>query len=166
MNKTYITTAIPYVNGAPHIGHAMDYCLADVYARYRRLCGDEVKFQAGVDEHGNKIYQKALDLGVPVEEYVAENAKKFRDFIEKLGVSYTDFIRTTDLEHEKRCQEIWQRLSGHIYKAQYEGWYCSGCERFITQKEYDENNVVCPDHQKPYEKLVEENYYLRIADFK
>lgn len=166
MNKTYITTAIPYVNGVPHIGHAMDYCLADVYARYRRLLGDEVRFQAGVDEHGNKIFQKAQDLGVPVEEYVAENTKKFREFIEKLDASYTDFIRTTDLEHEKRCQEIWRRLSDHIYKAKYEGWYCSGCERFITQKEYDENNGVCPDHQKPYEKLAEENYYLRIADFK
>lgn len=166
MSKTYITTAIPYVNGAPHIGHAMDYCLADVYARHRRLLGDEVRLQAGVDEHGNKIFQKAQDLGMPVEEYVAKNARKFRDFIEKLGVSYTDFIRTTDLEHEKRCQEIWRRLSDHIYKAKYEGWYCSGCERFITQKEYDENSGICPDHQKPYEKLVEENYYLRIADFK
>ena len=166
MNKTYITTAIPYVNGAPHIGHAMDYCLADVYARYRRLCGDEVKFQVGVDEHGNKIFQKATDLGVPVEEYVTENAKKFREFIEKLGTSYTDFIRTTDTEHERRCQEIWRRLSDHIYKAKYEGWYCAGCERFITQKEYDENGGVCPDHQKPYEKLAEENYYFKISDFK
>lgn len=166
MNRTYITTAIPYVNGMPHVGHAMDYCLADVFARYRRLCGDEVKFQAGVDEHGNKIFQKANDLNIPVEEYVAENAKKFREFIEKLGASYTDFIRTTDVEHEKRCQEIWRKLSDHIYKAKYEGWYCSGCERFVTQKEYDENDGVCPDHQKPYEKLVEENYYLRISDFK
>lgn len=166
MNKVYVTTAIPYVNGAPHIGHAMDYCLADVYARYRRLCGDEVKFQAGVDEHGNKIFQKSKELGLPVADYVKENAEKFRDFVEKLGVSYTDFIRTTDVDHERRCQEIWRRLSDHIYKAKYEGWYCSGCERFITQKEYDENNGVCPDHQKPYEKLVEENYYLRIADFK
>lgn len=166
MNKVYVTTAIPYVNGAPHIGHAMDYCLADVYARYRRLRGDEVRLQAGVDEHGNKIFQKAQDLGVPVEEYVAENAKKFREFVEKLGVSYTDFIRTTDREHEKRCQEIWRRLSDYIYKAKYEGWYCAGCERFVTQKEYDENNGICPDHQKPYEKLAEENYYLRISDFK
>ena len=166
MKKTYITTAIPYVNGVPHIGHVMDYCLADVYARYCRICGEEVRFQAGVDEHGSKIFQKANELGVPVGEYVAENAKKFRDFIEKLGASYTDFIRTTDTEHERRCQEIWRRLSGHIYKAQYEGWYCSGCERFITQKEYDENGGVCPDHQKPYEKIVEENYYFRISDFK
>lgn len=166
MNKTYITTAIPYMNGAPHIGHAMDYCLADVYARYKRLCGDEVRLQAGVDEHGNKIYQKSQDLGMTVKEYVDLNTEKFKDFISELDISYTDFIRTTDKEHEKRCQEIWQRLSDHIYKSKYEGWYCSGCERFITQKEYDENNGVCPDHQKSYEKLEEENYYLRISDFK
>ena len=81
MNKIYITTAIPYVNGAPHVGHALDYCLADTYARYRRLNGDEARLQAGVDEHGNKIYQKAVGLGLPVEQYVGENAKKFRDFV-------------------------------------------------------------------------------------
>lgn len=166
MNKVYITTAIPYVNGDPHIGHAMDYCLADVYARYRRLQGDEVKFQAGVDEHGNKIYQKATELKIPVNEYVALNANKFKDFIARLNVSYTDFIRTTEESHEKRCQEIWRRLENHIYKARYEGWYCSGCERFVTSKEYEENDGVCPDHKKAYEKLAEDNYYLRIADFK
>ena len=166
MNKTYVTTAIPYVNGTPHIGHAIDYCLADVYARYRKLCGDEVRFQTGVDEHGSKIYQKAEELGVPVEAYVSENAEKFKEFIAKLDVVYTDFIRTTDQSHEKRCQEIWRRISDHLYKAKYEGWYCSGCERFVTQKEYDENGGVCPDHQKSYEKLEEENYYLRISDFR
>ena len=165
-NKAYITTAIPYVNGAPHVGHALDYCLADVYARYLRLQGREVRLQAGVDEHGNKIYQKALDIGMPVNEYVDNNAKKFRDFIEKLDVSYTDFIRTTDEKHMRMCQEIWRRLVPHIYKAEYEGWYCDGCERFITQKEYDDNSGVCPDHQKEYKKISEENYYLRISDFK
>ena len=166
MAKTYITTAIPYVNGAPHVGHAVDYCLADTFARYRRLLGDEVRFQTGVDEHGNKIFQKASDLKIPVEKYVEDNANKFRDFIKKLNVSSTDFIRTTDSDHERRCQEIWLKLKDHIYKAKYEGWYCEGCERFVTEKEYDENHGICPDHQKPYEKLSEENYYLRIADFK
>ncbi len=166
MNKTYITTAIPYVNGSPHVGHAMDYCLADVCARYHRLVGDEVKFQVGTDEHGGKIFKKAEELGVNVEEYVAENAEKFRKFIERLNVSYTDFIRTTDSDHIRRCQGIWKNLENHIYKAKYEGWYCTGCERFITDKEYEENNGVCPDHQKPYEKLEEENYYFRISDFK
>ena len=166
MAKKYITTAIPYVNGVPHIGHAVDYCLADTYARYLRLVGDDVKFQAGTDEHGNKIFQKANELGVLVEEYVDANSKKFKDFIAKLNVSYTDFIRTTDASHEELCQKIWQKLLGHIYSAKYEGWYCTGCERFVTDKEYEENHGTCPDHQKPYEKLEEENYYLRISDFK
>ncbi len=166
MKNTYITTAIPYVNGVPHIGHAMDYCLADTAARYFKLIGQNVRFQAGTDEHGNKIFLKAKELGIPVEKYVDINAKKFQDFIHLLGVSYTDFIRTTDQSHEKLCGLIWTKLKDHIYSSKYEGWYCTGCERFITQKEYDENNGVCSDHQKPYEKLEEENYYFKISDFK
>ena len=166
MSKVYITTAIPYVNGAPHIGHAMDYLLSDTYSRYRKAMGDEIRFQAGTDEHGNKVYSKALASGLGVQEYVDQNAQKFKDFIKKLGVEYTDFIRTTDKDHERRCQEIWKKLSPHIYSASYEGWYCEGCEGFVTQKEYDETNGVCPDHQKPYQKLSETNYYLRISDFK
>lgn len=166
MEKIYITTAIPYMNAAPHVGHAMDYCLADVCARYQKMLGNEVRFQAGTDEHGNKIFQKAKELNIPVEEYVDRNAAKFQDFIKRLGVEYTDFIRTTDLEHEKRAQEIWEKIKEHIYLAKYKGWYCTGCERYITDKEYTENGGICPDHQKPYEKLEEENYYLRISDFK
>ena len=166
MNKRYITTAIPYVNGNPHIGHAMDYCLADVAARYYRLIGDDVRFQVGTDEHGNKIAQKASELGIPVQEYVDNNSAHFREFIKRLNISYTDFIRTTDESHMHLCQEIWQKLANHIYLAKYEGWYCTGCERYITDKEYEENHGVCPDHQKPYERLEEENYYLRISDFK
>ena len=122
MTKRYFTTAIPYVNGNPHIGHAMDYCLADVAARYYRLLGDEVRFQAGTDEHGNKIFQKAKELNIPIQEYVDKNAQKFKDFIAKLDVSYTDFIRTTDESHLKRCQGIWKKLEKHIYTAKYEGW--------------------------------------------
>jgi len=166
MENIYITTAIPYVNGVPHVGHALDYLLADVCARYYRLGGNTVRFQAGTDEHGNKIWQKAHELNVPVQEYVDENAKKFQDFIAKLGVEYTDFVRTTDETHEKRVQEIWKKMSEHIYLAKYEGWYCTGCERYITDKEYEENGGICPDHQKPYEKLAEENYYFRLSDFK
>ncbi|MBQ3436879.1 methionine--tRNA ligase [Candidatus Saccharibacteria bacterium] len=166
MAKRYITTAIPYVNGSPHIGHAVDYCLADVCSRYYRMLDDEVRFQAGTDEHGNKIYLKAMENNKSTQQYVDENSEKFREFIKKLGVSYTDFVRTTDAFHIKRCQEIWKKLEGHIYSAKYDGWYCTGCERYVTAKEYEENNGICPDHQKPYEKLEEENYYLRIADFK
>ncbi len=166
MSKVYICTAIPYVNGNPHIGHAMDYLLSDAYARFRRNLGDEVRFQVGTDEHGNKVYSTAQKNGLPVEEYATQNSHKFQDFIQKLNISYTDIIRTTDPEHVRRCQEIWQKLSPHIYSAEYDGWYCEGCERFITQNEYEETGGNCPDHQKPYERLTEKNYYLRISDFK
>ncbi len=166
MSKVYLCTAIPYVNGNPHIGHAMDYLLADTYARYRRLCGDEVRFQVGTDEHGNKVFSSAQKNHLSVEEYAQQNSDKFRSFIEQLKISYTDFIRTTDPDHVRRCQEIWKKLSPHIYSAEYDGWYCEGCERFVTQKEYDENHGVCPDHQRPYQKLTEKNYYLRLSDFK
>ena len=166
MLKKYVTTAIPYVNGNPHVGHAMDYCLADTAARYYRLLGNDVRLQAGTDEHGGKISQKAKDIGLPVQKYVDANTAKFKEFINKLNVSYTDFIRTTNEEHIERCQEIWQRLKDHIYMAKYDGWYCTGCERFVTAKEVEENDGVCPDHQRSYEKLEEENYYFRISDFK
>lgn len=166
MGKIYITTAIPYVNGAPHVGHAMDYLLADVCSRYQKATGNEVRFQAGTDEHGNKIFQKAKELNIPVQEYVDDNSKKFQDFIHKLGVEYTDFVRTTDEGHKKRVREIWEKIKDYIYLAKYEGWYCTGCERYVTEKEYEENHGICPDHQKPYEKLEEENYYFRLSDFK
>lgn len=166
MSKVYICTAIPYVNGNPHIGHAMDYLLADTYARYHRLKGDEVRFQVGTDEHGNKVFSTAQKNHIPVEEYVQENSDKFREFIKRLNISYTDFIRTTDPEHVRSVQEVWKKLEPHIYSAEYDGWYCEGCERFVTQKEYEENEGCCSDHQKPYQKLSEHNYYLRISDFK
>ncbi|MBR3319487.1 methionine--tRNA ligase [Candidatus Saccharibacteria bacterium] len=162
----YITTAIPYVNGTPHVGHALDYLLADVYCRFYDMHGTKVRFQAGTDEHGNKIYNKALSLGIPVEQYVDDNAQLFRDFITKLGVEPTDFIRTSDPKHQQRVQEIWRRVKEHIYPSTYDGWYCAGCEGFITEKEYEENHGICPDHQTPYERLSEKNYYLRISDFK
>ncbi|MBP5634298.1 methionine--tRNA ligase [Candidatus Saccharibacteria bacterium] len=166
MKNIYITTAIPYVNGNPHLGHAMDYILADVLRRYMMMQGNNVRLQAGTDEHGSKIYKKAADNNMPVKEYVDQNSQKFQDFIHSLGVDYTDFVRTTDADHERRCQQIWEKLGDHIYKSKYEGWYCEGCEGFITDKEYEENEGVCPDHKKPYVKLSEENYYLRISDFK
>ncbi len=166
MKESYITTAIPYVNGNPHLGHAMDYLLADTLRRYMMSQGQNVRLQAGTDEHGNKIFKKAAEAGISTQEFTDQNSKKFQDFIKSLGVEYTDFVRTTDKDHERRCQEIWRRLSDHIYKGSYEGWYCEGCESFVTDKEYEENGGVCPDHKTSYTKLSEENYYLRIADYK
>jgi len=128
--------------------------------------GKEVRLQAGTDEHGEKIFKKAGENNIPVKDYVDANSKRFQDFIHSLAVEYTDFVRTTDEDHERRCQAIWTKLNDHIYKDKYEGWYCEGCEGFVTDKEYEENEGVCPDHKKPYTKLSEENYYLRIADYK
>ena len=150
MKNIYITTAIPYVNGLPHIGHAEDYLLADIYKRYQELLGNSVRFQAGTDEHGNKIEKKAKSLALDTQKYVDDNAKKFQEFIARFDVQYTDFIRTSDPEHMKRVQEIWRKLKSHIY----------------TKKEYTENQGICPDHQTPYLRLSESNYYFRISDFK
>jgi len=164
--EIYITTAIPYVNGAPHIGHAEDYLLADIYARYQTMQGKNVRFQAGTDEHGNKIEKKAGEQQIDIKTYVDQNSAKFQGFLSKFDIQYTDFIRTTDPSHIERVQKIWQRLEKHIYSSSYDGWYCEGCERFVTQKEHDENQGACPDHQTPYQHLTESNYYFRVSDFK
>ena len=164
--EIYITTAIPYVNGAPHVGHAEDYLLADIYARYQTMQGKNVRFQAGTDEHGNKIEKKAGEQQVDIKDYVDQNSAKFQNFLQKFDIKYTDFIRTTDPSHIERVQKIWQRLEKHIYSSSYDGWYCEGCERFVTQKEYEDNQGACPDHQAPYQHLTESNYYFRVSDFK
>lgn len=165
--KAYITTAIPYVNGEPHIGHALDYTLADIWARYQRMNGREVRYQTGVDEHGNKIAAKAAENGLDPQSYVDKMYVNFQTLIEKLNVSSTDFIRTTDAHHRGAVQYIWQQLAsaGLLYKGSYEGWYCTGCESFVTDKEAAANNGICPDHQKPYERLSEENYYFKASQF-
>lgn len=163
----YITTAIPYVNGVPHIGHALDYTLADIWARYQTQNGKHVRFQAGVDEHGNKIAAKAAENNLDPQAYVDQMHGNFKTLISALNVECTDFIRTTDGHHKGAVQYIWQQLdkAGLIYKSSYEGWYCTGCEAFITDKEAGENNGICPDHQRPYERLSEENYYLKVSQF-
>lgn len=161
----YITTAIPYVNGAPHIGHAMDYLLADVWSRYQTLQGQQVRFQVGTDEHGNKIAAKAAENGLTPQAFADQMVVLYKTFIDKLGVEYTDFVRTTDLHHAAALQFIWQRLEPYIYKGTYEGWYCVGCESFVTDKEAADNNGICPDHNQPYQRLSEENYYFKLSEF-
>lgn len=161
----YVTTAIPYVNGTPHIGHALDYLLADIWARYQRQQGEKVRFQIGTDEHGNKNAAKAAELGLTPQAYVDQAHLPFREMADKVGSSFTDVIRTTDEHHKAAVQYIWQQLQPHIYKSTYEGWYCNGCEQFYTDKEVETSGGTCPNHQIPYERLSEENYYLRASDF-
>lgn len=165
MKKFYITTAIPYVNAAPHIGHGLDYALADSLARYHKQQGEDVFFEVGTDEHGTKIFQKAQENGQQPQAYVDGIVPLWQDFLKKLNVQPTGFIRTTSPEHERVAQLVWTQLKDYIYKGTYEGWYCVGCESFVTAKQATENNGVCPDHGKPYQHLSEENYYFKLSAF-
>jgi methionyl-tRNA synthetase len=161
----YITTAIPYVNGTPHIGNALDYLLADIWTRYQMQNGKAVRFQVGTDEHGNKIAAKAAEAGLAPQAYADQMYQNFEALMKKIGAEYTDFIRTTDAHHKGAVQYIWQQLAPHIYKGTYQGWYCVGHEAFFTDKEVEATGGVCPDHQTPYEKVAEENYFLKTSQF-
>jgi methionyl-tRNA synthetase len=165
MKKYYVTTAIPYVNAKPHIGNALDYLLADILVRYQKNQGKEVRFQVGTDEHGNKIAAKAEEAGLEPKAYVDQLYPNFQELMHAVGAQYTDFIRTTDDKHIKAAQYIWTKLEPYIYKGKYEGWYCVGCESFVTDKQAAANNGVCPDHNQPYQRLSEENYYFKLSAF-
>lgn len=161
----YITTAIPYVNAKPHIGNALDYLIADTWSRYQKQNGRSVRFQVGTDEHGNKIAAKAAEAGIEPKVYTDQMVTNFQSLMQKVGAEYTDFVRTTDDHHVAAVQWIWQKMQPYIYKGSYEGWYCTGHEAFFTDKEVEATNGVCPDHQKPYERVSEENYYLKTSAF-
>jgi methionyl-tRNA synthetase len=163
--KLYIATAIPYVNGSPHIGNALDYLIADIWTRYQKQNGHEVRFQTGTDEHGNKIAAKAAEAGLEPQAFTDKMYINFETFIKKVGASYTDFIRTTDAHHSMAVQYIWQKLQPYIYKGTYEGWYCVGHEAFFTDKEVQATGGICPDHQMPYQQVSEDNYYLKTSAF-
>lgn len=163
--KLYITTAIPYLNGAPHIGHAIDYMLADIWSRYQRQNGHEVRFQVGTDEHGNKISAKAAEEGLDPKAYTDKMYLTFENFIKKVGVQYTDFIRTTDEHHVQSVSYIWEVLKPYIYKGSYSGWYCMGHEAFFTDNEVQALGGICPDHQKPFDKVSEDNYFFKTSAF-
>lgn len=161
----YITTAIPYVNGLPHIGNALDYMLADIWARYQRQNGKQVRFQVGTDEHGNKIAAKAAELGLTPKAYADSSYVNFENMVRKVGAEYTDFIRTTDEHHVAAVQHIWERLKPYIYKDTYSGWYCMGHEAFFTDKEVQSTGGICPDHQAPFQQVSEENYFFKTSAF-
>lgn len=165
-NRYYVTTSIPYVNGEPHLGHAMEFVMADVLARYARSLPDtEVLFSTGTDEHGGKIAEKAAELGITPKALSDQMSQKFRDLIAALGVKPDRFIRTTDEGHEQRSQLIWKALASDIYKNKYVGWYCTGDEEFFTETVVKENNGICPDHNRAYEKIEEENYFFRLSKY-
>ncbi|MBI4234839.1 methionine--tRNA ligase [Candidatus Peregrinibacteria bacterium] len=164
--KFYLTTAIAYVNAPPHIGHALEFIQADALARFYRLCGDEVYFLTGTDEHGVKIYETAKEKGVSTLELVNQNAAIYQSLGDKLTLSNDDFIRTTEERHKEGAAKIWRKMfeKGDIYKGVYKGNYCVGCEAFILDKDLDENGE-CPFHKKKPEILEEENYFFRLSKY-
>ncbi len=161
----FVTTSIPYVNGEPHLGHAMEFIMADVLARSARKQGKPVIFSTGTDEHGGKIAEKAEELKLKPEVFAEQMSQRFRDLQKALNVSNDRFIRTTDKSHEDRAAIIWKNLSKDIYKSKYVGWYCTGDEEFFSEQLVKENKGVCPDHNRPYEKLEEENYFFKLSAY-
>lgn len=161
----YVTTSIPYVNGEPHIGFAMELLQADVLARTARAQKKPVIFSTGTDEHGSKVAEKAAELKVTPKAFADQMSQKFRDLQKLLNVSNDRFIRTTDQGHEQRAQIIWQKLVKDIYKGTYVGLYCTGCEGFVTEAVAKEHKGVCPHHNQPYEKLQEENYFFKLSAY-
>ncbi len=165
MNQFYITTSIPYVNGEPHLGHALEFILADSMARYARELNKQVIFSTGTDEHGSKIYNKAKDLKLDVQDFVNQTSDQFKKLAKDLNVSNNRFVRTTDQNHIDRVQLIWQKMSKDFYKSKYIGWYCDGDEAYFTDSEVRENNGICPNHNKPFEKIEEENYFFPLSKY-
>jgi len=167
MNKTiYLTTTLPYVNAVPHIGFAMEIVQADALARHKRLMGYDVLFNFGTDEHGQKIYNKAVEQGLDPQAYCDEYAEKFVYLKDGLNLSYNNFIRTTDEHHVKAAQEFWNRCNekGDIYKKMYKVKYCVGCELEKTDSELVDGK--CPWHpDKSLEIREEENYFFRFSRY-
>lgn len=161
----FVTTSIPYVNGDPHIGHALEFVMADVMARSARAQGKPVIFVTGSDEHGGKVEEKAAEAGLKPLDYATQMSQKFKDLAKDLNVSNDRFIRTTDKGHEQRAALIWKALEKDIFKKKYTGWYCTGDEAFFTEATVKENNGVCPNHNRKYEKVEEENYFFRLSTY-
>ncbi|MCX6725568.1 MAG: methionine--tRNA ligase [Candidatus Saccharibacteria bacterium] len=161
----FVTTSIPYVNGEPHIGHAMELVLADVLARAARQQGKPVIFSTGTDEHGSKVAEKAESLKLKPKEFADKISQQFRDLQKLLDISNDRFIRTTDAGHEQRAQIIWKAIEKDVYKSKYIGLYCVGCEAYVTEAVAKENAGVCPHHKTPYQKLEEENYFFKLSKY-
>ena len=163
--KFYVTTPIYYPNDIPHIGHAYTTVAADVLARWHKLKGENVRFLTGTDEHGKKIQAAAEKQGKTPKEFVDELVPKFKDAWKKLGINYDRFIRTTDKDHEKKVQEILQKVydKGDIFLGKYEGYYCTGCEAYYTGKDLEDG--CCPIHKTKIEKLKEPSYFFKLSKY-
>ncbi len=163
--KYYITTAIAYTSGKPHIGNTYEIVLADAIARYKRSQGYDVFFQTGTDEHGQKIELKAKEAGITPKEYVDQVAGEIRRIWDLMNTSYDKFIRTTDEDHEKQIQKIFKKMyeKGDIYKGYYEGMYCTPCESFFTESQLVDGK--CPDCGREVQPAKEEAYFFKMSKY-
>ena len=163
--KYYLTTAIAYTSGKPHIGNTYEFVLADAIARYKRSQGYDVFFQTGTDEHGQKIELKAEEAGISPKEFVDIIAKQVKDIADMMNTSYDKFIRTTDEYHEKQVQKIFKKMydKGDIYKGYYEGQYCTPCESFFTEAQLTDGK--CPDCGREVEPAKEEAYFFKMSKY-
>ena len=161
----YITTAIAYTSGKPHIGNTYEIVLADAIARYRREQGYSVRFMTGTDEHGVKIEEKAKAAGLTPQAFVDQVAAEIKRIWDLMDTSYDKFIRTTDEDHVKKVQKIFKKMydKGDIYKGKYEGWYCTPCESFWTESQLKDG--CCPDCGRPVQKASEEAYFFRMSKY-
>ena len=164
--RFYITTAIPYVNGDPHLGFALECVQADVLARHRRLRGEQVRFQSGTDDNSLKNVQGAEAAGAPVADFVNAKAERFAALREPLELSYDDFIRTSaDPRHRSAVERLWRACAarGDLYERSYEGLYCTGCEAFLDPGELVAGR--CPEHDREPERVAERNWFFRLSRY-
>ncbi len=164
--KSTIFTAIAYANAGPHIGHAYEYVLADCLNRYKKLIGEETFFVTGMDEHGQKIFQKAQSEGKNTQEFVDSNGEIFKNLDKTLEVKFDRFIKTTDTDHKKVVQELWMKMfdAGDIYEKEYSGNYCIGCESYKTKDELNEKEE-CLIHLTKAEILKGMNWFFRLSKY-
>jgi methionyl-tRNA synthetase len=159
MTTTYLTTTIPYVNAAPHLGHALEFVQADALARQRRRRGDDVRFLSGTDDNSLKNVLAAEAAGLDVQAFVDRNAAKFKELQAALNLTFDDFIRTsTDPRHKRGVEALWRACRDDFYRGRYEGLYCVGCEHYITEDR-------CPEHAEPPQRLAEENWFFRLSKY-
>ena len=167
MKTFYITTAIPYVNAKPHVGHALEFVQADTIKRYHQLLGENVVLLSGSDENALKNVQASESAGKNIQEFVDENSKLFQNLAEKLNIQFDYFQKGSNKDHYKSSQELWQKCfdNGDIYKKDYTGFYCVGCELFYEKDELNENGECFEHPGKPLQKVSESNYFFKLSNY-
>ena len=166
MSRFFLTTAIDYVNGQPHMGHAYEKITADVIARYMRLAGRDTRFLIGNDEHSQNVFKKARELGLDPLAYCDQMEQEFRSVWKRLDVSFDDFIRTTEPRHKAAVEALVRKSfeTGDIYEGEYIGWYCVSCESFKQEKDLIDG--LCPIHKTKPEWIKEKNYFFKLSAYR